>query len=71
MTYLSGLLGFVALAMMATLVLLAVRRDRALSRNAPDKVVGGTGGPGTAGPGTAGSGTVVSRKVVQGEAGGQ
>ncbi|WP_165950238.1 hypothetical protein [Actinomadura sp. GC306] len=35
MTYLSGLLGLVAIAMMATLLLLAVRRDRALRRNAP------------------------------------
>ncbi|MGP4026700.1 hypothetical protein [Actinomadura sp. 3N407] len=39
MTYLSGLLVLVAIAMMATLVLLAVRRDRALRRNAPGSVV--------------------------------
>lgn len=39
MTYLSALLGLVAVAMMATLVLLAVRRDRAIRRNAPGSVV--------------------------------
>ncbi|TDC55965.1 hypothetical protein E1281_09705 [Actinomadura sp. KC345] len=38
MTYLTGLLGLVAIAMMATLVLLAVRRDRAIRRNAPGAV---------------------------------
>ena len=35
MTYLTALLAVVAVAMMATLVLLAVRRDRAIRRNAP------------------------------------
>ena len=39
MTLLSGLMGLVAIAMMATLVLLAVRRDRALRRNAPGSAV--------------------------------
>ncbi|TDC87317.1 hypothetical protein [Actinomadura sp. 7K507] len=39
MTILSGLLVVVSIAMMATLVLLAVRRDRALARNAPGSVV--------------------------------
>ncbi|TDD72487.1 hypothetical protein [Actinomadura rubrisoli] len=38
MTYLSGLLGIVAIAMMVTLVGLAVRRDRAIRRDAPDSV---------------------------------
>ncbi|WP_176611707.1 hypothetical protein [Actinomadura sp. WMMB 499] len=38
MTYLSGLLGLVAVAMMVTLVVLAVRRDRALRRDAPEAV---------------------------------
>ncbi|MFS2295507.1 MAG: hypothetical protein FWJ90_22885 [Actinomadura sp.] len=38
MTLLSGLLGLVAIAMMATLVVLAVLRDRALRRNAPARV---------------------------------
>ncbi|TDD35137.1 hypothetical protein E1287_14540 [Actinomadura sp. KC06] len=41
MTYLSGLLAIMAIAMMATLVLLAVRRDRDLRRNAPGSVVAG------------------------------
>ncbi|WUH97567.1 hypothetical protein OHR68_29145 [Spirillospora sp. NBC_00431] len=41
MTYLSGLLALLAIAMMATLVLLAVRRDRDLRRNAPGSVVAG------------------------------
>ncbi|TDB89451.1 hypothetical protein E1264_08130 [Actinomadura sp. KC216] len=41
MTYLSGLLAVMAIAMMATLVLLAVRRDRDLRRNAPASVVAG------------------------------
>ncbi|WP_157432975.1 hypothetical protein [Actinomadura rifamycini] len=57
MTYLSGLLGLVAVAMMVTLVVLAVRRDRALRRNAPETVAArGEAGPrrrrdgGTAGP---------------------
>ncbi|GGV14457.1 hypothetical protein ACFHW2_07890 [Actinomadura sp. LOL_016] len=56
MTYLSGLLGLVAVAMMVTLVVLAVRRDRALRRNAPDTVAARGAGPrrnqdgGTAGP---------------------
>jgi hypothetical protein len=44
MTYLSGLLVVVAFAMLATLVLLAVRRDRALRRNAPERVVSGDAG---------------------------
>ncbi|MER7546692.1 hypothetical protein ABTW95_27175 [Spirillospora sp. NPDC127506] len=35
MTILSGLLGLVALVMMATLVVLAVRRDRDIRHNAP------------------------------------
>ncbi|MEU8797979.1 hypothetical protein [Spirillospora sp. NPDC048819] len=38
MTYLSGLMALVAVAMMATLLLLAVRRDRALRRDAPGSV---------------------------------
>ncbi|GAA4225027.1 hypothetical protein GCM10022254_06000 [Actinomadura meridiana] len=41
MTYLSGLLGLVAIAMMTTLVLLAIRRDRDMRRNAPALVVAG------------------------------
>jgi hypothetical protein len=41
MTYLSGLLGLVAVAMMTALVLLAVRRDRDMRRNAPASVVAG------------------------------
>ncbi|MBE1534049.1 hypothetical protein [Actinomadura algeriensis] len=58
MTYLSGLLGLAAVAMMVTLVVLAVRRDRALRRNAPQTAAfrapgagpgrrrdGGTAGP--------------------------
>ncbi|WP_165978065.1 hypothetical protein [Actinomadura darangshiensis] len=44
MTYLSGLLGIMALVMMVTLALLAVRRDRALRRNAPERVVSGEAG---------------------------
>ncbi|CNF39285.1 Uncharacterised protein [Mycobacterium tuberculosis] len=35
MTLLSGLLGLVAVAMLATLVVLAVRRDRDIRHNAP------------------------------------
>ncbi|MEV5824473.1 hypothetical protein AB0L25_02745 [Spirillospora sp. NPDC052242] len=55
MTYLSGLLGLVAVAMMVTLVVLAVRRDRDLRRNAPETVAARGAGPrrrqdGTAGP---------------------
>ncbi|MEV4006392.1 hypothetical protein [Actinomadura sp. NPDC049753] len=79
MTYLSGMLSLVAIVVMATLVLLAVRRDRALRRNAPEKVVAaaGTGSlPGSAapGPGVPGSavpGPVAPGSVVPGEAGGQ
>jgi hypothetical protein len=80
MTYLSGMLGLVAIAMMGTLVLLAVRRDRHLRRNAPDKVVAaaGTGSalPDSAVPGPAASGDAVpgpaaSGTAVPGEAGGQ
>ncbi|RKS72095.1 hypothetical protein BZB76_4910 [Actinomadura pelletieri DSM 43383] len=41
MTYLSALLGLLAIAMMTTLVLLAVRRDRDMRRNAPALVVAG------------------------------
>ncbi|MEO3822389.1 hypothetical protein [Actinomadura sp. B10D3] len=44
MTYLSGLMGVVAVLMMVTLVLLALRRDRALRRNAPERVVSGDAG---------------------------
>ncbi|WP_157419168.1 hypothetical protein [Actinomadura formosensis] len=45
MTLLSVLLGLVAVAMMATLALRAVRRERNLRRNAPDKVMSSeTGG---------------------------
>ena len=39
MTYLSVLLGLVAIAMVATLALLSVRRDREIRRDAPEKVV--------------------------------
>ena len=56
MTYLSGMLGLVAIAVMATLILLAVRRDRDLRRNAPDKVVAASAagaGMGSAVPGPA------------------
>ncbi|RFS84656.1 hypothetical protein D0T12_14020 [Actinomadura spongiicola] len=41
MTYLSALLGLLAIAMLTTLVLLAVRRDRDMRRNAPALVVAG------------------------------
>lgn len=44
MTLLSVLLDLVAVAMMATLVLRAVRRERNLRRNAPDKVTSGKDG---------------------------
>ncbi|GAA4367042.1 hypothetical protein GCM10023088_14490 [Actinomadura verrucosospora] len=80
MTYLSGMLSLVAIVVMATLVLLAVRRDRALRRNAPDKVVAASAGtgslPGSAvpGPGVPGPvvpGPVAPGSVVPGEAGGQ
>ncbi|MES9537253.1 MULTISPECIES: hypothetical protein [unclassified Actinomadura] len=80
MTYLSAMLGLVAIAMMGTLVLLAVRRDRHLRRNAPDKVVAaaGTGSavPDSAMPGSAASGNAAPEPaapgfVVPGEPGGQ
>ncbi|MEV0662443.1 hypothetical protein ACIBI3_23675 [Actinomadura luteofluorescens] len=82
MTYLSGMLGFVAIAVLATLVLLAVRRDRDLRRNAPDKVVAaagmgsagmGSAAPGSAAPGPAVPGSAVPAPgtVVPGEPGGQ
>ncbi|MGI5204204.1 hypothetical protein ACQEU6_21810 [Spirillospora sp. CA-108201] len=75
MTYLSGMLGLVAIAVMATLILLAVRRDRDLRRNAPDKVVAaaaaGAALPGPAAPGPAVPGPVAPGSVVPGEAGGQ
>ncbi|OLT17756.1 hypothetical protein BJF79_48335 [Actinomadura sp. CNU-125] len=45
MTYLSGLLGLVAVAMMVALVVLAVRRDRALRRNAPQAAAASGPGP--------------------------
>lgn len=35
MTLLSGLLGLVAIAMLATLIVLALRRDRDIRHNAP------------------------------------
>ncbi|WP_187437956.1 hypothetical protein [Actinomadura decatromicini] len=41
MTYLSVLLGLVAVAMMLTLALQAVRRDRELRRDAPENAVSG------------------------------
>ncbi|GAA2251161.1 hypothetical protein GCM10010402_02680 [Actinomadura luteofluorescens] len=79
MTYLSGMLGLVAIVVLATLVLLAVRRDRDLRRNAPDKVVAagagsalpGSAGPGPAVPGPAVPGPVAPGSVVPGEAAGQ
>ncbi|SNR49705.1 hypothetical protein [Actinomadura mexicana] len=81
MTYLSGVLGLVAIAVLATLVLLAVRRDRDLRRNAPDKVVAAAAGTGSAGrgsalpgpgaPGPAVPGPVAPGSVMPGEAGGQ
>ncbi|GGT77510.1 MULTISPECIES: hypothetical protein [Actinomadura] len=79
MTYLSGMLGLVAIAVMATLILLAVRRDRDLRRNAPDKVVAasaagagmGSAVPGPAVPGPAVPGAVAPGSVMPGEAGGQ
>ncbi|GAA4343148.1 hypothetical protein ACFQY7_48840 [Actinomadura luteofluorescens] len=74
MTYLSGMLGLVAIVVLATLVLLAVRRDRDLRRNAPDKVVAagtGSAGVGSALPGSAAPGPVAPGSVVPGEAAGQ
>ncbi|WP_141578297.1 hypothetical protein [Actinomadura sp. WMMA1423] len=76
MTYLSGMLGLVAIAMMATLILLAVRRDRHLRRNAPDRVVGDASRPGSSARGSAGPGSAVPGQgapgsAVPGEAGGQ
>lgn len=41
MTYLSVLLGLMAIAMMMTLALQAVRRDRALRRDAPENAASG------------------------------
>ena len=60
MTYLSAMLGLVAIAMMGTLVLLAVRRDRHLRRNAPDKVVAAAAGTGSAFPDSAVPGPAAS-----------
>lgn len=56
MTHLSGLPGLVAVAMMVALAVPALRRDRALRRNAPHTVAARGAGPrrnqdgGTAGP---------------------